>query len=173
MDAKSIYNISNRTLKASTKEAVLMIDRQILFQMANRLHYQAQLSRPTALTVAWNLNRTQIPEYTKARGVSFDGRQQILQQLARRGLRGISARLEREPMNPSDASAIRVELVHVTSGRICHIGYLSRERADRVAPLMDAGIQVEILNLEITGGPGGQHYRNYGLNFAYQVVGVA
>ncbi len=144
-----------------------------LMQMANRLHYQGGLSRSSALTVAWNLMRTRQPEYTKVRGVSYDGRQDILKKLSRRGLSGITARLQREPENPADSSAVRVELVHEPTGRTCHIGYLSRERADQVAPLMDAGIRVEVRDLEVTGGPGGPHYRNYGLNFAYQVAGVA
>ncbi len=150
-----------------------MADRRFVFQLANRLHYQGELSRSSALTVAWNLMRTREPEYTKVRGVSFDGRQDILKKLSRRGLAGINARLQREPENPVDTSAVRVELVHEPTGRTCHIGYLSRERADWVAPLLDAGIRVDIIDLEVTGGPGGQHYRNYGLNFAYQVAGVA
>jgi hypothetical protein len=144
-----------------------------LMQMANRLHYQGGLSRSAALTVAWNLVRSDDLEYTKTRGVTYDGRQDILKKLSRRGLAGITARLHREPENPADSSAIRVELVHESTGRTCHIGYLSRERADQVAPLMDAGILVEVRDLEVTGGPGGPHYRNYGLNFAYQVAGVA
>lgn len=150
-----------------------MLDRQVLFQMANRLHYEGELSRSSALTVAWNLVRSDDLEYTKARGVTYNGRQDILKKLSRRGLAGITARLQREPKNPVDASAVRVELVHEPTGRTCHIGYLSRERADQVAPLMDAGILVDVMELEVTGGPGGQHYRNYGLNFAYKVAGVA
>jgi len=150
-----------------------VVNRRLLFQMANRLHYQGELSRSSALTVAWNLMRTRQPEYTKVRGVSYDGRQDILKNLSRRGLAGITARFQREPENPADSSAVRVELVHIPTGRTCHIGYLSRERADQVAPLMDAGILVDIMELEVTGGPGGPHYRNYGLNFAYQVAGVA
>jgi len=144
-----------------------------LMQMANRLHYQGGLSRSAALTVAWNLVRSDDLEYTKARGVTYDGRQDILKKLSRRGLAGITARLHREPENPADSSSIRVELIHESTRRTCHIGYLSRERADQVAPLMDAGILVEVRDLEVTGGPGGPHYRNYGLNFAYQVAGVA
>ena len=150
-----------------------MFNRQMLFQMANRLYYQAELSRSAALTVAWNLVRSQDPEYTKARGVSFDGRQEILKKLARRGLNGITARLEREPGSQADPLAVAVVLVHPASGHTCHVGYLSRDRADRVAPLMDAGIRVDVLDVEITGGPGGEHFRNYGVNFAYQVAGVA
>lgn len=150
-----------------------MIDRQMLFQIANRLHYRAGLSRSAALVVAWNLSRKQEPEYTKARGVSFDGRQEILKKLARRGLTGINARLDREPDNPVDPSAVRVVLVHEASGRTCSVGYLSRNRADTVAPLLDAGVQVEVFQPEVTGGPGGEHFRNYGFNFAYRVAGVA
>lgn len=151
----------------------MMVDRRVIFQMANRLHYQGGLSRSAALTVAWNLARAKQPEYTKVRGVTFGDRQHVLKKLARRGLADISARFQREPENPADASAVRVILVHEPSGRTYHIGYLSRERADRVAPLIDAGLRLDVMELDVTGGPGGPHYRNYGMNFAYRVAGVA
>ena len=96
--------------------------------------------------------RTRQPEYTKVRGVSYDGRQDILKNLSRRGLAGITARFQREPENAADSSAVRVELVHEPTGRTCHIGYLS-ERADGGS--VDAGIRVD----RTCRPGGGPHYR--------------
>lgn len=44
-----------------------MLNRSVLFAMANRLHYRAGLSRSAALSHAWELVRVKEPEYTKTR----------------------------------------------------------------------------------------------------------
>jgi len=150
-----------------------MVNRSVLFAMANRLHYRGGMPRSEALSLAWQLARAERPEYTKARGVACPDRQQVLARLSRRGLWGIAARLEREPQNPYDPRAVRLVLVHTATGRTFCAGYLSRERAAALAPLLDAGLAVRVELAGVTGGPARDRYRKYGLNFAYLVAGVA
>ena len=150
-----------------------MVNRSLLFAMANRLHYRGGMPRGEALSLAWQLARAEEPEYTKARGVACPDRQEVLARLSRRGLWGITARLEREPGNPYDPRAVKLVLVHAATGRTFCAGYLSRERAAALAPLLDAGLAVDVDLTGVTGGPSGGRFKRYGLNFAYRVAGVA
>lgn len=59
---------------------------------------------------------------------------------------GEPLRLEREPGNPYDACAIAV---YSARGKI---GYLGRERAEFIAPLIDAGMVLASEAAEIRGG---------------------
>ncbi len=54
-----------------------------------------------------------------------------------------SAKLVREPDNPYDPNAVRV----VLSGE--HIGYVPKSVAEHLAPAMDGGERVRIVNTEI------------------------
>jgi hypothetical protein len=73
------------------------------------------------------------PFYTKLAGVTFgdDCQSNILKW----GCADIGTfALEREPDNPHDPNAIRVSLFGIHN-----VGYLPRDAARRLAPLMDAG----------------------------------
>ena len=72
------------------------------------------------------------PIETKLAGVSFDNCQANILQWGCTDI-GTFA-LEREPDNPHDPNAIRVSLFG-----IYHMGYLPRDAAQRIAPLMDTG----------------------------------
>lgn len=94
--------------------------------------------------------------YTKAVGVTFEGRQAILATLQR----GERLRLAREPHNPHDPNAIALI---TASGE--QIGYLKRELARHLAPLMDAGVEYEASVSEVTGQVEG---RSLGVNLFVQ-----
>ena len=66
---------------------------------------------------------------TKVAGVTFEGRQAVVASLQY----GEAVVLKREPSNRYDANAIRVERVDGAQ-----IGYLPKELAARIAPVMDA-----------------------------------
>ena len=80
--------------------------------------------------------------YTKLRGVSFDDRQERIAELTA----GASLALLREPNNPADGNAIACL---TESGD--KIGYLSRQIAAQLAPLMDLGATYHAEVSQITG----------------------
>lgn len=61
--------------------------------------------------------------------------------------------LVREPENPYDANAIRVDCKHGC------IGYLSREHASQIAPVMDGGERLRAEVANIWGGTPGKPSR--------------
>lgn len=93
--------------------------------------------------------------YTKVVGVTFEGRQQIVQTLQP----GDSLILRREPDNPHDPHAVKV----VTAAG-AQVGYLSSRVAARVAPSMDTGARYSATASQVTGG--GE--RSYGVNIYIQ-----
>lgn len=86
---------------------------------------------------------------TRVAGVTFDGRQSVIAHLSI----GESIRLRREPTNPYDSNAIRVERL---SG--WQIGYLNRHLAATLAPFFDAHHQSTIGNVHCVTGSQGQGY---------------
>lgn len=93
--------------------------------------------------------------YTKVVGVSFEGRQALIQALAP----GDQLLLKREPENPHDPHAIKV-----TTHAGDQIGYLSARLAARLAPSVDAGARYAATISQLTGG--GE--RHYGVNVYVQ-----
>ena len=79
---------------------------------------------------------------TKVMGVSFEGRQNMVA-----GLRpGLELDLKRQPDNPVDANAVAVWF------GTFHIGFLRKEIAKHVAPVMDAGARYRAEIEHVTGG---------------------
>jgi len=89
--------------------------------------------------------------FTKLAGVTFDGRQEIIDKLKPSS----PLNLKREPENEHDSNAIRV----LTPAGV-DLGFLNRNLAKQLAPLMDAGGQFECRVTDVTGGGG----KNYGVN---------
>ena len=100
--------------------------------------------------------------FTKVKGVAMEGRQEIVKTITE----DTPVFLERDPLNPHDSNAIKV----ITREGDC-IGFLSRQLALVIAPLIDAGEEYSASITCITGGNG----KNYGVNLlilkdsAYQV----
>jgi len=80
--------------------------------------------------------------YTKAVGVTFEGRQSTLAILNR----GERLSLAREPQNPHDPNAIAL---FTNEGQ--QVGYLKRELARHLAPLIDSGVEYEASVSDVTG----------------------
>lgn len=89
---------------------------------------------------------------TKVVGVSFDGRQETLAALQP----GESLRLVREPQNPHDSAAVRVE-----TAKGVPVGYLRAALARHLGPAMDGGVRYSATVTAVTGGEAGQ---NRGVN---------
>jgi len=88
---------------------------------------------------------------TKIMGVSFEGRQDIVA-----GLKpGADLFLERQPQNPVDANAIAVRY-----GTL-QLGFLRKQIAKHLAPLIDSGIPYRARVENVTGGAQG---KNFGVN---------
>lgn len=76
-------------------------------------------------------NRSYVPGEiieTSVAGVTFDGRQELIKKLNI----GEPIRLIRETNNPYDFNAIKV-----VTEKGAHIGYINRELAEKIAPIMD------------------------------------
>lgn len=94
--------------------------------------------------------------YTKAVGVSFDGRQEIVAELEP----GEKVTLTREPANLHDNNAIAIE---TQQGQ--QIGYLKREIAKHLAPLLDTEVNYQATVSQVTGGGTDQ---SFGVNLFLQ-----
>ena len=93
--------------------------------------------------------------YTKAAGVTFDGRQRFIP-----GLRpGQELEYRRDRYNRFDSNAVALY-----DGYGNQIGFLSKEVAVTVAPKMDAGIRYRITVSQVTGGGSW----SYGVNIHVQ-----
>jgi len=84
--------------------------------------------------------------HTKLAGVTFDGRQSVLEDLAP----GTPLRIERQPTNEFDPNACAL---FEPSGR--HAGYFNRRLAAVLAPLIDADVEYDVSVTEVTGGVDG------------------
>lgn len=117
----------------------------------------------TALRICWRTVRSMVRFiHTKVKGCSFGNRQLLLRRLSLYDSRDVFMNLVREPDNPSDANAIQV-WAHVRGKGGGCIGYVSKEIASELAPIMDAGRTVVALFNCVTGG-GSQHY---GCNYRF------
>ena len=105
---------------------------------------------------------------TKVVGVTFQNpngieRQSLLFVMQKRikSDRGELIMLRRDHSNPHDKNAVAV-----LNGRGEQLGYLSRNVAKTIAPLMDKGTYISIKTLQITGGES----RFLGLNVELEYV---
>lgn len=85
--------------------------------------------------------------YTKLAGVTFEGRQSVLEQL----MPGSPLRIERQPENPFDANAVAL-----LDPRGEQVGFLNRRLAAVLAPVLDAGVPYDVEVSDVTGGGEGQ-----------------
>ncbi len=96
--------------------------------------------------------------FTKVVGVTFDGRQEVVAQLAP----GEEVLLRRQPNNPHDPHAVQVVR---RDGSV--VGYLSSALAGRLAPHLDRGARYRATVTAVTGG--GQ--RHLGVNLRVEQDG--
>ena len=96
--------------------------------------------------------------YSKIAGTTFDGRQDIIEELSDCGMlnSGQSLFLKREPENPYDRNAIAI--LHPSTMQ--QLGYIEKNLAAEMAAKMDTGTRYSAEVSQLTGGTG---YR-YGVN---------
>jgi single-stranded-DNA-specific exonuclease len=106
---------------------------------------------------------------TKVMGVSFEGRQDMVAGL----LPGLELELRREPDNAHDTNAIAVYY-----GAL-HIGFLRKQIAKHLAPLIDGGVRYRARIEHVTGSPataagtGLQKYRGVNIRVERELSGRA
>lgn len=88
---------------------------------------------------------------TKIMGVSFEGRQDVVAGI----VPGVDLQLEREPANQFDGNAIAVRYGNL------QLGFLRKQIAKHLAPLIDSGIAYGARVEHVTGGTAG---KNFGVN---------
>ena len=124
-------------------------------------------SRSVAMVKAWVLAKTQSLT-TKVAGVTFDGRQELLQLISSFNPANVSISLKREPNNSYDKNAVAV-WVSVTGKLNCKIGYLPKTVAYVIAPLLDKGNELDSKALNIVGGYEQSQYSTYGARIQLQI----
>ncbi|MFN2449148.1 MAG: helicase-related protein [Candidatus Baltobacteraceae bacterium] len=97
---------------------------------------------------------------TKVMGVSFEGRQNMVAGLRPRH----ELELRRQPENPIDANAIALWY------GAFQIGFLRKQIAKHLAPVMDAGVSYRALIEHVTGGRDG---KNFGINIRVERTAIA
>ncbi len=123
--------------------------------IANALVKQG-VSRSAAMVRAWitvKLRRMVI----KAAGVTFGNRQTLLEWLTRYSPEDISVTLQREQGNAHDINAIQI-VAAVRNKGAAVIGYINRELAAAIAPLLDKGATIASRFNAVVGGERGYNY---------------
>lgn len=132
--------------------------------IANALVKQG-VSRSKAMVRAWITVKLHAIQ-TKASGVTHGNRQKLLERLKRYRLDDITVTLQRERDNAQDPNAVQI-VAAVRNKGAAVIGYINRELAAALAPLLDNGATIASRFMEVTGG--GEPYLSYGLNLELRV----
>lgn len=127
--------------------------------IANHLVKQG-MSRSAAMVRAWITVKLRRIE-TKTAGVTHGNRQKLLARLSRYAPEDITIQLQRESGNAYDSNAVQI-VAAVRGKGSAVMGYLNRQLAAAIAPLLDKGKEIHSIFKAITGGA---DYRlTYGLN---------
>lgn len=132
--------------------------------IANALVKQG-VSRSAAMVRAWITVKLRAIQ-TKTAGVTYGNRQKLLERLARYSPEDITVTLRREQDNAHDRNAVQV-IAAVKGKGSAVLGYLNKQLAAAVAPLMDKGSEIVSRFQAVTGGE--ERYLNYGLNIEIAV----
>ena len=132
--------------------------------IANALVKQG-VSRSAAMVRAWITVKLRTIQ-TRAAGVTYGNRQTLLERLARYSPEDITVQLRREQDNAHDKNAVQVVAAVKGKGSAV-LGYLNKQLAAAVAPLMDKGAEIVSRFKAVTGGE--ERYLNYGLNIEIAV----
>lgn len=132
--------------------------------IANRLIKQG-VNRSEAFRRAWTIVKAAKIE-TKVSGVTFGSRQKALERLTHYETDKISIRLEREAANEYDSNAIQV-IATVTDKGSYTVGYINKQLAAIIAPLIDCGKAVKATFQEIRGKY--KSYHNLGMEVSLSI----
>lgn len=132
--------------------------------IANNLVKQG-MTRRAAMIQAWITVKLR-SIVTRAAGVTYGNRQKLLSRLARYTAEQITITLRHEQGNRFDRNAVQV-VAGVKGKGSAVIGYLNRQLATVVAPLIDKGKSVVSSFRAVTGGA--EQLLTYGLNISITV----
>lgn len=132
--------------------------------IANNLVKQG-MTRRAAMIQAWITVKLR-SIVTRAAGVTYGNRQKLLSRLARYTAEQITITLCHEQGNRFDRNAVQV-IAGVKGKGSAVIGYLNRQLAAVVAPLIDKGKSVVSSFRAVTGGA--EQLLTYGLNISITV----
>lgn len=133
-----------------------------------RTFKSCMLSWRTCLRICWRTVRFMLPiRHSKARGTTFGNRQDVLRRLNRYSPSDIGLYFEREPNNEFDTNAIKIVAVVRNHGSAI-VGYVSKDLASGLAPMLDEGHEAAIFLNGITGSDVGGF--KFGLNFDFVIL---
>lgn len=132
--------------------------------IANNLVKQG-MTRRAAMIQAWITVKLR-SIVTRAAGVTYGNRQKLLSRLARYTAEQITITLRHEQGNRFDRNAVQV-VAGVKGKGSAVIGYLNRQLAAVIAPLMDKGKRIVSTFRAVTGGE--SLHLTYGLSFELSV----
>ena len=129
---------------------------------------RCMLTWSTCLRIAWKTVRCLLTVYhSKVKGTTFNNRQRLLRRLSLYPINKITLRIERELGNLFDPNAIRI-IAKVKGKGEADIGYISKELALDLAPIIDLGNTILIMIDSITGSNRSGGF--LGVNFNYIVI---
>lgn len=123
--------------------------------IANALVKQG-VSRSAAMVRAWITVKLRKME-VRAAGVTHGNRQTLLEHLTRYRREDITLTLQREPQNAADRNAVQI-IAAVRNKGAAVIGYINRELAAALAPLLDKGATIASRFNAVLGGERGYNY---------------
>ena len=138
--------------------------RSKVMTIANALVKQG-VCRSAAMVRAWITVKLRTIR-TKTAGVTHGRRQGLLHRLSMYTPENITISLKRERGNAFDRNAVQI-IASVKGKGSAVMGYINRELAAAIAPLLDKGKKVTAAFEAITGGH--EYGLNYGLNVAIRV----
>ena len=138
--------------------------RKQVTSMANRINKKIN-NLSAAFRRAWQIVKGR-ELISKVSGITFGTRQRALRKLEKYSAGMINVAFEREANNAYDVNAIKV-MVHVGSGDKYHLGFLPKDLAALLAPIMDKGIELVTRFKAVTGGFEGRE--NYGALIAIEL----
>lgn len=124
--------------------------RRTVATMANQLH-KLGYSLSNAFRTAWR--RVKASMTCRVSGVTYGKRQELLQFIAGRKPEELTVYLQRDKANVHDRFAVAV-VIGIRDIGYAHIGYLPKGLSQGVAAVIDKGIQVKTMLMQIIGGYG-------------------
>lgn len=153
-----VFYLDKNEWKGKTNLQLRMVDLKTPIEASGELSFIEGLYDQAAelLEDDWYRDIGEREEFfTKVVGVSFEGRQNNIQKVNT----GDLVRLIRDPRNKFDANAIKVERLDGLQ-----LGFLKKEMAKHLAPVIDEGVRYEAIVTSITGGSHDKEH--YGVNLA-------
>lgn len=117
--------------------------------IANRINGKLH-DLSAAFRRAWQIVRWRLL-VAKVTGVTFGNRQRTLRKLETYNKGMVNVTLERDTDNNHDKNAVKV-MVSVSGGIGYHLGYVPRDLAELITPLIDKGIKLAARLHGVTGG---------------------